>query len=161
MGNYHIRALVDSDFDGCMDLYRYLHAEDDTLPPLKTLRSTWNRMIDNSQVLYPGAFVDKRLVAVCNAQIVLNLTRGARPYAIIENVITHPDFRRRGIGRALLTELIRKCDRFDCYKIMLMSDSRRTEAHAFYRSIGFDESAKKAFVLSRRGRPEGGRINCP
>jgi hypothetical protein len=59
MGNYHIRALVDSDFDGCMDLYRYLHAEDDTLPPLKTLRSTWNRMIDNSQVLYPGAFVDK------------------------------------------------------------------------------------------------------
>ena len=152
MENYHIRPLIDSDLDECMDLYRYLHTEDDPLPPLKTLRSLWNSMIGDSRMLYLGAFADKRLIAVCNAQIVLNLTRGARPYAVIENVITHPDFRRRGIGRALLTEMIRKCDQFNCHKIMLMSDSRRTEAHALYRSIGFDATAKKAFVLSRRDK---------
>ncbi|MBN1760471.1 MAG: GNAT family N-acetyltransferase [Chitinispirillaceae bacterium] len=150
MENVHIRPLIDTDFDGCMDLYRYLHAEDDPPPPPETLHAVWNALISDPQTICLGAFTGERMVAVCNAQVVRNLTRAARPYAVVENVVTHPDFRRRGIGRDLLMELISRCDQFDCYKIMLMSASRRTEAHAFYRSIGFDDSAKRAFVLSRR-----------
>ena len=147
-----VRPLTENDFDACMQLYRYLHTRDDPSPPSGTLNDLWRQLIGDPLTIYLGAFIDNRMVAVCNAQIVLNLTRGARPFAVVENVVTHPDYRRRGIGSALFTELIRRCDVHHCYKIMLLSGSSRTEAHAFYRAIGFDQSAKEAFVLSRRNQ---------
>ena len=35
----------------------------------------------------------------------------------------------------------------NCYKAILQSGIKRTEAHAFYESIGFDGSSKKAFEM--------------
>lgn len=144
-----IRPLVPDDFDACSALYRYLHTDVDSQPTREMLLAVWNELIEDPRMIYLGAFAGDRLVAVCNAAVVLNLTRGARPFAVVENVITHPDYRSRGIGSALFSEVVKSCTRHNCYKVMLMSDNRRTEAHAFYRSVGFEQNIKQAFVMYR------------
>ena len=144
----HIRNLALPDLDALLSLYKHLHPHDDPLPSRETVDGIWDCIMADTRQIYLGSFVDDRLIAACNAAVILNLTRGARPYALIENVVTHPDFRRKGIGRELLGRLIDECRNRQCYKIMLMSNSNRNEAHAFYRSIGFDQEAKQAFVIT-------------
>jgi GNAT superfamily N-acetyltransferase len=63
--------------------------------------------------------------------------------------VTDAQFRRRGIGSALMRTLVERCWEHDCYKVMLMSAAARDEAHRFYTSIGFDGSSKQAFVMKR------------
>ncbi|MGI9431307.1 MAG: GNAT family N-acetyltransferase, partial [Myxococcota bacterium] len=99
--------------------------------------------------VYVGAFSASGLLATCTAAIVPNLTRGARPYAVIENVWTHPSARRRGLGSAALRQLLDRCWNADCYKVMLLSGARREEAHEFYERNGFDKHAKQGFIIRR------------
>ena len=83
------------------------------------------------------------------AAIIPNLTRGARPYAVIENVVTHPDYRRRGVASAILQDLLSRCWGAGCYKVMLMSAAERGAAHEFYERNGFDKHAKQAFIIRK------------
>lgn len=69
--------------------------------------------------------------------VVPNLTRGARPYAVIENVVVAARFRRRGIGRALLEAAVDHAREAGCYKLQLISGGARGDAHRLYAAAGF------------------------
>jgi GNAT superfamily N-acetyltransferase len=125
-------------------LYRHLHTSDDPVPD--TIGATWDRIVRDPSQIYLGAFVGDLLVSACNATVIPNLTRGGRPHAIIENVVTDAAYRRRGIGSALMRELMARCWACRCYKIVLLSSTMRADAHAFYLALGFDNTAKQAFV---------------
>ena len=111
--------------------------------------ATWRAIAADPAQIYLGAFSGDELVAACNAAIIPNLTRGCRPYAVIENVVTSAAHRRRGYGAAVLREALARCWARDCYKVMLMSASGRAAAHEFYEAIGFDRHSKQAFVIKR------------
>ena len=69
--------------------------------------------------------------------IVESLTHNVRPFAVIENVVTHEDYRKKGYASALLeraTEIAR--DR-GCYKVFLETGSNRESTLNFYRNNGF------------------------
>lgn len=69
--------------------------------------------------------------------VVPNLTRGARPYAVIENVVVAERFRRRGIGRALMDAAVEHARASGCYKLQLISGGARGDAHRLYAAAGF------------------------
>ena len=73
---------------------------------------------------------------------VTNLTHGGRPWAVVENVVVAGAHRRRGIGRALMHEAMGQARRAGCYKVQLTSGKHRADAHAFYRSLGFEAVAE-------------------
>ena len=72
---------------------------------------------------------------------------GAMVLPVIENIVTHPDYRRTGLARQVLQAVVNECRKRSCYKIMLMSSVERSDAHALYEATGFDSTAKRAFVL--------------
>lgn len=62
-----------------------------------------------------------------------------RPIMVIENVITHRDYRGRGVGRRMIAEIEAWGRSRDvCYAILCSSLSR-VDAHNFYRAIGYDD----------------------
>jgi GNAT superfamily N-acetyltransferase len=73
--------------------------------------------------------------------IVPNLSHGALPWAMVENLVVDPAHRRRGIGRALMDYARDRAREAGCYKMQLLSNTKRKEAHRFYKKLGFKTSA--------------------
>ncbi len=149
MGELEVRELAEADLDGLLLLYQHLHAEDNPLPARPELEALWSRLCASGDHLYRGGFRSGRLLASACAAIVPNLTRGARPFAVIENVVTHPDHRGRGYGSAVLQSLLASCWDRSCYKVMLLSAAQRDAAHRFYEANGFDQHAKHGFLIRK------------
>jgi GNAT superfamily N-acetyltransferase len=79
---------------------------------------------------------DGRLLSTCNIAIVPNLTRSARPYAVIENVVTRSGARRRGLGRACIMKAIEFAKENGCYKGDATKRSRKNRSPRLLRESG-------------------------
>ncbi len=107
----------------------------------------WEEIVKNDDMACFLAFRGGEAAAVCSLAVIRNLTRGGRPYAVIENVVTAAAYRRRGLGRLVVEAAVDHAKRRGCYKVMLMSSAERREAHRFYEAIGFNGSSKRAYEL--------------
>jgi GNAT superfamily N-acetyltransferase len=142
-----VRQAAEDDLDGLLDLYAQLSPNDAPLPPRAQVVELWEEIIANPMLTYFFAEHAGKLIATCNLTIVPNLTRGTRPFGVIENVITHPDFRRQGVAKAILDRAIETAKQAGCYKVMLLSGASRKEAHALYEKVGFSKDTKLGFDL--------------
>ena len=107
----------------------------------------WAEILGNPRILYLVAVDSARIVGTCHVLVVPNLTRSGRPYALVENVVVDGAHRRQGIGRKLVGLAVDFAKSLHCYKVMIQSSAKRSEAHAFYQDFGFDCEAKRSFVL--------------
>jgi len=104
----------------------------------------WESILQDPGQNYLVAEADGRIVSSCVMVVIRNLTRGASPYALIENVVTHPNYRKRGIGTRLLKRAQEMARDMGCYKVMLLTG--RKEAIAFYENAGFVRGVKTGFI---------------
>lgn len=78
--------------------------------------------------------------------IIPNLTRNIRPYAFVENVVTHTDFRGHGLASECLEYAKQIARQTNCYKMMLLTGSREQKTLDFYRNAGYNSTDKTAFI---------------
>ena len=69
-----------------------------------------------------------------------------RPYAFIENVVTHSDYRGRGYATACLNYARQIAVENNCYKMMLLTGSKKEETLNFYKKAGYNSEDKTAFI---------------
>ena len=60
-------------------------------------------------------------------------------FLVIENVVTAPAYRGKGVGRAIFHWLEDWARTQDCEYAILVSTHTRIDAHAFYREIGYTQ----------------------
>ena len=89
------------------------------------------------------------LASSCVVAVIPNLTRGTRPFGVIENVVTHPDHRRAGLGSAVLKAALDLAWNAGCYKVMLATGSRKPATLRFYAANGFEQGGKTYFEIRR------------
>ena len=143
---FEIRAVHSDDLAALLDLYRHLNGDDDPLPDGPRRSELWRTFLSQPGLHCLVAEIDGVLISSYSLMIVPNLTRGGRPYGLIENVVTHADYRRRGIGRAMMKHALETAWSAGCYKVMLLSGTHRADAHKFYERSGFRSDAKLGFV---------------
>ena len=106
---------------------------------LKTL------MADPDYYLLVGE-LNSKVVASVTLIVIRNLTHNLRPYALIENVVTHNNYRNKGMASALMNKASEIAENNNCYKIMLMTGSKQESTLYFYENCGFNRYEKTAFL---------------
>lgn len=140
-----IREITESDFDGLMELYMQLH---DNPMPDKTpeIMELWQRILADKDHHIIVAEEYGRIVSSCVCVIIPNLTHNQQPYAFIENVITDEEYRGRGLATQCLNYAKKIAESENCYKMMLLTGSKKESTLNFYRQAGYNSEDKTAFI---------------
>ncbi|MEJ8560727.1 GNAT family N-acetyltransferase [Yoonia sp. GPGPB17] len=138
-----IKPLTITDSEAALALYNEL-----TLGPKTRDHTAFEVVVAHPGTTILGAFDQKTLVAMLTLHLLPNVTWGARPYALIENVVTTATHRKKGIGKQLMQHAIARAWDADAFKIMLMTGRKRA-ATGFYEAIGFSTEDKTAMVIRR------------
>jgi len=139
-----IRLAVQSDLPELLELLGHLNPDDPLPDPAKT-DAAWALLLGSGLCHVFVAEVGRALASTCTLTIVPNLTRGVRPYALVENVVTSPPHRRTGLGRLVLSAALQAAWEADCYKVMLATGSRQESTLRFYEGAGFERGGKTFF----------------
>ena len=97
---------------------------------------------DERRVFLVAEDDDGEVVGTADLVVVPNLTHAARPLAYVENVVVDREHRGRGIGASLMAECEARAREAGAYKLQLLSNADRTDAHRFYEDLGFEQSAR-------------------
>lgn len=143
-----IRPAEQGDLLGLLTLYRDLHPTDPEIDPSEA-EPAWLALLSSNITTVIVADAAGLLVSSCTIAILPNLSHGARPYGVIENVVTHSEHRRRGLGHAVLQAALAIAWNTNCYKVMLATGSRRESTLRFYEGAGFLRGGKTHFEVRR------------
>ena len=140
-----VREAREADLQSLLELYTHLHETE--IPPMtEHLRQVWKEILQDKNhhmIVYEK---DGEVVSSCVCVIVPNLTRSVRPYALIENVVTHEKHRGNGYASACLAYASSIAQRENCYKMMLLTGSKEEKTLDFYRASGYNSTDKTAFI---------------
>ena len=88
---------------------------------------------------------DGRVVGMVTLCVFRTLTG---PKAYLDHLVVGPDWRRRGIGRALMQYAIEQASTAGASRIDLTANAQKQAGHALYRSLGFQERDTENFRLN-------------
>lgn len=111
-------------------------------------REIISKLYNNENSYLLVAEVDDKVVSTVYLTIIENLTHNLRSFGVIENVVTHIDYRNRGYASALLQEATNIAKQHNCYKVFLETGSNKESTLNFYQNNGF-ELDKKHSCLKR------------
>jgi GNAT superfamily N-acetyltransferase len=80
------------------------------------------------------------------------ITRGPEPTGYIHLVGIHPDYRRRGVGKALYEAFIRTCCDAGAHRLKTISAVGYESSLAFHKALGFETHEDANYAGPRRAR---------
>ncbi len=139
-----IREINVNELPKLLELYR--HLKDEELVVDAESKSVWEEILADRKYRIIVAEEDGHIVSSCTLVVIPNLTHSHRPYALVENVVTHLYFRGKGLATACLNFAVKLAESENCYKVMLLTGSKKESTLNFYRRAGFNSDDKTAFI---------------
>ena len=93
----------------------------------------------------------KRVVAMASLLYTVSTAEGGKA-AWFEDLVVHPDERKRGIGEALLKVVVDHARAEGILRITLLTDMQNERAQAMYRRVGFVGSPMRPMRLKLKPR---------
>jgi len=75
--------------------------------------------------------------------------RTGRGHAFLENVVTHPEHRGQGHGRAVVTAALAEAWARDCHHVLMQSGRADPRVHRFYEQCGFEAGVRVGYAARR------------
>lgn len=140
-----VREIKENELFDLLDLYLNLH--ESSVPKMtEHLKSVWDTIINDNNHHIIVNEQDGKIVSSCVCVIIPNLTRNVRPYAFVENVVTHSDYRGKGYATDCLNYAKELAKKAECYKMMLLTGSKEDSTLNFYTKAGYNSTDKTAFI---------------
>jgi GNAT superfamily N-acetyltransferase len=111
---------------------------DGTAPfPVELVRAKWLEMQRFPDYVCHFAEAAGEIVGTLSLNVFPVLSGTMRSEAIAEAVVIRPQYRGRGLGRAMMRSAMALAAAKGAYKLALSSNLRRLDAHRFYEGMGF------------------------
>ena len=140
-----VREIRENELHELLELYLFLH-EDSVPETTEYVMHTWKDIVSDKNHHIIVKVIDGKIVSSCVCVIIPNLTRNVRPYALIENVVTHGEYRKKGYATECLNYAKGIAERENCYKMMLLTGSKDDSTLRFYSNAGYNCTDKTAFI---------------
>ena len=140
-----VRFAREDDLASLLDLFAVsevsAHAQ-----PIERAREIWAETLAGDAADVFVAVADQRVAATCMLITAPNLLRGGRRHGYLDNVVSHPDFRRGGYGRAVVEAALRAAWDKDCHHVLMQSGRQDPAVRRFYEARGFVAGLRTAYV---------------
>jgi GNAT superfamily N-acetyltransferase len=133
-----IRPARREDLAAILALYADLETDGQVLD-LPAAESIFARMQQYPNYTVYVAVAEGQIVGTFELLIMDNLAHMGSPSGIVEDVVVHPAWRGRGIGKQMMHFAMEQCRQAGCYKLALSSNLKREAAHSFYEAMGFQK----------------------
>jgi GNAT superfamily N-acetyltransferase len=142
------RLAEHDDLEGLLSLFAVSEVSA-SAKPLKRAERIWRETLasDNSFVFV--STVETVLAATCMLVTAPNLLREGRSHGFLENVVTHPEYRGQGHGRAVVSAALDYAWRLNCYHVLMQSGRADPRVHRFYERLGFKPGLRVGYVAMR------------
>ncbi len=132
------------DLGGLLSLYQQLHTKEEPVAIDSHTKQIWNEILEDPRLYCFVISQGPKLLASCVLDVVPNLTRGGRPFGVLQNVVTDSELRGRGLGSQLIGNTLKFAWDKNCYQVLVQTG--RPETLSFYRKQGFRDDSKIGLV---------------
>jgi GNAT superfamily N-acetyltransferase len=133
-----VRPANAADIAGVLALYAQPDLDDGKVLPLDQAVALFERFGRYPDYTLYVAEQNREIVGTFALLVMDNLGHLGAPSGIVEDVVVAPALQSSGIGRIMMLFAMERCRQKGCYKLVLSSNAKRSRAHAFYESLGFE-----------------------
>ena len=133
-----IRPATDADLPAVLALYAQRDFDDGRVLALEDARCMLALFANYPDYTLYVAEHDGAVVGSFALLVMDNLGHLGAPSAVVEDVVVALELQSAGIGRAMMAFARELSGKKRCYKLILSSNAKRSCAHGFYESLGFE-----------------------
>jgi GNAT superfamily N-acetyltransferase len=135
-GDFTVRPAVAADLEGLIILYQHLNSTDRILAH-DVAEERFSAILAQPGMTVFIGFAGEIAAATVTLVVIPNLTRNGASHALIENVVTHAEYRKQGYAGKVIQHAIARAWKAGCYKVMLLTGSKDPATLRFYENCGF------------------------
>jgi GNAT superfamily N-acetyltransferase len=139
MTDVAVREALESDLPAVLRLYAQGGIDDASVLTLDAATAIFRKMASYPRYHVYVAINGDAVVGTFALLVMDNLAHLGAPSAVVEDVVVDEKLRGRGVGGRMMKFAMKVAAECGCYKLTLSSNLKRTKAHAFYRSLGFEQ----------------------
>lgn len=143
-----VRVAILSDLPSLLALFEASEVSAVARPRERAER-IWSKTLAHAGVRVFVSDDGDRIAATCMLVTAPNLLRGGKRHGFLENVVTHPELRGAGHGKAVVRAALEYAWATDCYHVLLQSGRSDPRVHSFYEALGFRPGLRVGYVASR------------
>lgn len=146
-----IRSIAPGDLSDLTSLYRHLYPRYQIFAEALA-RDAFHQALDEPGTTILAGFLDEQLVSASTLVVIPNATWVGKPAALIENVVTHSDHRRRGYAGKVVGCAIKLAWRVGVAKVLVLGGFNDPAVLRLCGAAGFDQT-RYGFELRRDATP--------
>lgn len=144
----NIRELKRSDIPQLASLYEQFWGEPSDI---SSMEEQFDIIASEQRHIILAAEADGRVIGSCMGVVCRDLYGDCRPFLVVENMVVDRQYRRGGVGHALLADLEARAMRLGCTQMLLVTEADREDACRFYEAYGFRPD-NRGYKKKLRGR---------
>ncbi len=137
-----ITGLTIGDMAALSKLYSQFWGEESDI---KKMERKFQELQKNASYLFLGARENGDLIGAAMGIVCEELYGACEPFLVVEDMVVDKQHRKKGVGKLLFRALEAQAKSKGCAQVILVTEEARTDACAFYKSMGFHPTMHKGF----------------